>query len=154
MPTAFDHDLGETQGRVAPGGIVPVEGTLAFVLGSDVAGRIERLQVGDWVEVTQTASFGAGVKILRCTVDMRPPTAFPANAYWKFSIRIDDVEHAARSFLLNGGTRRRVDLAANVAHLAAGARKVALRLALADLSGMAAPPEISAVSPTGGPGGS
>lgn len=54
----FDRELGTTQGRIQSAGFIPPEGDFAFVLGRDLSGLFENLNVGDFVEVAQTANFG------------------------------------------------------------------------------------------------
>ena len=46
--TLFQRDLGRTQGRIEPAGFAPVEGTYAFVLGSDAPGVFGRFMPGDF----------------------------------------------------------------------------------------------------------
>ena len=125
--TAWNRELGTTQGRVAPHGFVPPEGSFAFVLGRDLAGLQQKLNVGNFVEVSQTASFG-DAKLIRLRARMRPPEAVPAGVAWKASLRIDGVERVA-SLILPGRTRDRVDLAANVSKLS-GNHQLAFRLEL------------------------
>lgn len=54
----FDRELGSTQGRIQSTGFIPPEGEFAFVLGRDLSGLFENLNVGDFTEVAQTAAFG------------------------------------------------------------------------------------------------
>jgi hypothetical protein len=125
--TAWDRELGTTQGRIAPAAFTPPEGTFAFVLGRDLPGLAQKLNVGDFVEVKQTADFG-DAKIVRFRARMRPPASLPANVGWRASIRIDGGERAS-TLLVPGRTRDRVDLAANVSKLS-GNHELAFRLAL------------------------
>ena len=125
--TAWNRELGTTQGRIAPEAFTPPEGTFAFVLGRDLPGLAQRLNVGDFVEVKQTADFG-DAKIVRFRARMRPPASVPAGAGWRASIHIDGAERAG-ALLVPGRTRDRVDLAANVSKLS-GNHELAFRLAL------------------------
>lgn len=125
--TTWNRELGTTQGRVAPRGYSPAQGTYAFVLGRDLPGLLQTLKVGDFVEARQTADFG-DTKLVRFRARMRPPTSVPAGVAWKASLRIDGVEHAS-TLLLPGRTRDRVDLASNVSKLA-GNHELAFRLSL------------------------
>lgn len=125
--TAWDRELGTTQGRIAPEGFAPPEGTFAFVLGCDVPGLTQRLNAGDFVEVKQMAHFG-DAKIVRLRARMRPPSAVPPGVGWRASLRIDGTERAA-SLLVAGRARDRVDLAANVSKLT-GDHELAFRLAV------------------------
>jgi hypothetical protein len=108
--TAWTRELGTTQGRIGPQGFAPPEGTFAFVLGRDLPGLRQKLNVGDFVEVKQTADFG-DAKLVRVRARMRPPESLPAGVAWKASLRIDGAERAS-ALLLPGRTRDRVDLAA------------------------------------------
>lgn len=125
--TAWNRELGTTQGRVAPQLYAPPEGTFAFVLGRDLPGLTQKLAVKDRVEVTQTASFG-DTKLLRLRARMRPPSAVPAGVAWKASLRIDGVERVSAT-LSFGRTRDRLDLATNVSKLV-GDHELAFRLEL------------------------
>ena len=125
--TAWNRELGTTQGRVVPQGFAPPEGTFACVLGRDLPGLAQKLAVGDRVEVKQTASFG-DAKLLRLRARMRPPVVVPAGVAWKASLRIDGVERAS-ALLTPERTRDRLDLAANVSKLV-GDHELAFRLEL------------------------
>lgn len=125
--TAWNRELGTTQGRIAPATFTPPEGEFAFVLGCDFPGLAQKLNVGDFVEVKQTADFG-DAKLVRFRARMRPPESVPEGVAWKASLRIDGAERAS-TLLLPGRTRNRVDLAANVSKLS-GDHELAFRLAL------------------------
>ena len=125
--TAWNRELGTTQGRVAPVGFAPPQGEFAFVLGRDLPGLRQKLNVGDFAEVKQTADFG-DAKLVRLRARMRPPEALPAGLAWRASLRIDGVERVG-VLLPPGKTRDRVDLAANVSKLT-GNHELAFRLAL------------------------
>ena len=126
--TAWNRELGTTQGRLMPQGFVPPEGTFAFVLGRDLAGLTQRLAVGDFVEVNQTADFG-GASFVRFRARMRPPKALPPGLSWRASLRVDGVDRAS-TVLTPGRTRDRADLAGNVSKLS-GDHQLAFRLQLA-----------------------
>ena len=125
--TAWNRELGTTQGRIAPAAFTPPEGTFAFVLGPDLPGLAQKLNVGDFVEAKQTADFG-GTSIVRFRARMRPPASLPAGVAWKASLRIDGGERAS-TLLVPGRTRDRIDLAANVSKLS-GNHELAFRLAV------------------------
>jgi hypothetical protein len=125
--TAWNRELGTTQGRVDPRAYTPPQGEFAFVLGRDLPGLVQKLEVGDFVEVKQTADFG-DAKLVRLRARMRPPASVPAGVAWKASLRIDGGERAS-TLLEAGRTRDRVDLAANVSKLA-GDHELAFRLEL------------------------
>ena len=125
--TAWNRELGTTQGRVVPQQYMPPEGSFAFVLGRDLPGLTQKLAIGDRVEVKQSASFG-DAKLLRLRARMRPPSAVPAGAAWKASLRIDGVERVS-ALLKPGRTRDRLDLATNVSKLV-GDHELAFRLEL------------------------
>jgi phage tail-like protein len=132
--SAFTRALGSTQGRIAPRGFVPPEGEFAFVLGSDLPGVTQRLAVGDFAEVMQTADFG-GANFVRFCTRLRPPAAMPAGVFWKASVRVDGVERTSMP-LVPSRTRDRLDLAADVSKLT-GNHELAFRL---ELSGSATGP--------------
>lgn len=125
--TAWNRELGTTQGRIAPAAFTPPEGTFAFVLGRDLPALTQKLNVGDFVEVKQTADFG-DAKIVRFRARTRPPAGVPDGVGWKASLRIDGSERAS-ALLLPGRTRNRIDLAANVSKLS-GDHELAFRLAV------------------------
>jgi hypothetical protein len=125
--TAWNRELGTTQGRIAPVAFTPPEGTFAFVLGRDLPRLTQKLEVGDFVEVKQTADFG-DAQIVRFRARMRPPETVPAGIAWKASLRIDGSERAS-ALLVPGRMRDRVDLAANVSQLT-GDHELAFRLAV------------------------
>ncbi|HYM98069.1 MAG TPA: phage tail protein [Candidatus Sulfotelmatobacter sp.] len=116
--TAWTRELGATQGRIMPRGFVPPEGTFAFVLGRDLPGLTQRLVVGDFVEVHQTADFG-GASFVRFRARMRPPAALPPGVAWRASVLVDGTERAS-AVLTPGRTRDRADLAADVSKLSGG----------------------------------
>jgi phage tail-like protein len=130
--TAWNRELGTTQGRVKPSGFTPPEGTFALVLGQDAPGLKQRLAVGDFVELRQTADFGDS-KLVRLRARMRPPVSLPAGLAWRASLRVDGVERAS-AVLVPGRTRDRVDLAANISKLT-GNHELAFRLALTGPAG-------------------
>lgn len=126
---AFTRALGTQQGRIAPVLAAPVQGSYVVCLGNDLAGRTATLNVGDHVELTQVADFGA-TKVLRVNAMLRPPKTIPVGAAWIFSVRIDGVVLVART-IEAGRPRALHDLAASVAHLAPGNHTLAFRLELA-----------------------
>lgn len=113
--TAWNRELGTTQGRVAPTTFRAPEGAFAFVLGHELPGILQRLAIGDFVEVQQLADFGAA-RLVRFRARLRPPASVPAGIGWLASIRIDGARRAS-ALLVPGRTRDRVDLAANVSKL-------------------------------------
>lgn len=125
--SAWNRELGTTQGRIQPSGFAPPQGTFVFVLGRDLPGLKQKLEIGDFVEVRQTADFG-DAKLVRLRARMRPPAEVPAGVAWKASLRIDGAERASQ-LLVHGRTRDRVDLAANVSKLS-GDHELAFRLDL------------------------
>jgi hypothetical protein len=125
--TAWERELGETQGRIEPSGFTPPEGTFAFVLGRDLPGLMQMLEIGDFVEVSQNADFG-DANLVRVRARMRPPASAPSGVAWKAALRVDGIERAS-SLLEPGRMRDRVDLAANVSKLS-GNHALAFRLEL------------------------
>ncbi len=123
--TAWNRELGGTQGRIQPSGFTPPEGTFAFVLGRDLPGLGQKLNLGDFVEVKQTADFGDAT-LVRLRARLRPPDSVPAGVAWRASLRIDGVARAS-ALLEPGRTRDRLDLAANVSKLS-GNHELGFRL--------------------------
>jgi hypothetical protein len=123
--TAFNRELGETQGRLQPASLNAPEGTFAFVLGRDLPGLAQRLNLGDFVEVRQIADFGEA-KLVRVRARLRPPARTPVGIAWRASLRVDGVTRAS-ALLVHGRTRERVDLAANVSKLS-GDHELGFRL--------------------------
>ena len=74
MLTAWTRELGTTQGRIEPTGFTPAEGSFVFVLGCDLPGMVQKLELGDFVEVKQTADFGDS-KLVRIRARMRSANA-------------------------------------------------------------------------------
>ena len=125
--TAFNIDLGRTQGRLRPEGFPPVTGEHAFVLGSDAPGHRHLLNPGDRAELAQDVDC-TGIDFIRVRLRLRTPATMPAGLYWQASVRVDGAMHS--SMTLNAGwTRDRADMAANVSKLS-GIHQVAFRLEL------------------------
>jgi hypothetical protein len=125
--TAWNRQLGATQGRISPAQYAPPEGSFAFVLGCDLPGLRHKLAVGDHVEVRQRASFGDS-KLVRVRAHLRSPPRVPDSVTWEATLRIDGVEYACTR-LLPGKVRDRADIAANVSKLA-GEHELSFRLEL------------------------
>jgi len=125
--TAWNRELGTTQGRSRPALFTPPEGSFAFVLGRDLPGFFQKFNVGDFAEVKQTADFG-DAKLVRFRGRIRPPQSLPGGIGWKASIHIDGGERVS-TLLVPGGVRDRVDLAANVSSLS-GNHELAFRLSV------------------------
>jgi hypothetical protein len=136
MPlSVWTRELGESRGRIAPANWTPTSGDYAFVLGSDTLNAFETLNVGDYIEASQTATFTNQCALLRVSAYIRPPSAMPSGLYWRLGLLVDAVEYAAAK-IRPGFPKRRIDLAANVMHLATlgvhtTPRTVTLRLTLA-----------------------
>lgn len=125
---AFTYELGTQQGRIQPTGVQPAEGNWALVLGSEREGAIWSLNVGDYIEWTQSADFAPGTKLFRVTAaTFRGPAEVTVGARWRFSLIINGTERAGY-YLEAGRTVGKVTLAANVAGLGAGPHTVTLRL--------------------------
>jgi hypothetical protein len=121
----FTRAFGSLQGRVVPVGFSP-DGDYAFVLGSNEAGMVGHLNIGDYVEVSQAAIL-TGLKYIRCVLYGRPPASLPVGASWKFSLRVAGVERARHFYVAGTRVRERHDLAANVSKLT-GSQTLAFRL--------------------------
>ena len=125
--TAFDIDLGRTQGRLQPEGFSPVTGQNAFVLGSDEPGHLHLLNPGDHSEVAQDMDC-TGIDFVRARLRLRTPATMPTGMFWEASLLVDGVKQS--SMVLDaGGKRDRADMAANVSKLS-GTHQVAFRLEL------------------------
>lgn len=133
MPfTAFDRRLGATQGRIAPTGHTTVDGTHAFVLGSDAPGQIARLAPGDSIAVSQTADFDDALAV-RLVGAVRLPATMPAGFSWALDLRTDDTTRctiALESGVYDPAVLDLGDVALNVEQAAAGNHALAIRLRL------------------------
>ena len=89
--TLFQRDLGRTQGRIEPAGFAPVEGTYAFVLGSDAPGVFGRFMPDDYAEIAQTVDL-TGMSFVRFAAALRGPNVAPAHGAWRFAVLLDGVE--------------------------------------------------------------
>jgi hypothetical protein len=125
--TAFDIDLGQTQGRLQPEGFSPVSGEHAFVLGSDEPRHLCLLNPGDHTEVAQDVDC-TGIDFIRVRLRLRTPPSLPAGHFWEGSLLVDGVKQAAMVLDANR-TRDRADIAANVSKLS-GTHSVTFRLEL------------------------
>ncbi len=126
---AFNREFGVKQGRIAAAGT----GEYLFLLGYSDPGYVDRLRVGDYAQISQTADFADNsATMMRVHARLRPPTEMPDGLAWKFSLLIDGDEHASQ-ILTPGSTRTRVDLAASVVKLAAGNHELVLRLEVIEL---------------------
>ncbi len=116
------------QGRIIPAGWSAPEGDYVFCLGVDAPGRFEELDIGDYVEVSQTATFQAGTKLLRMRVKIRGPAVVPPGCAWLLVLIVGGGVRAQRR-IDAGRTRELVDLSANVSKLV-GAQDITLHLEL------------------------
>lgn len=134
MSTPFTRELGTRQGRIVPAGTTPADGSHVMCFGFDEALHMESFNVGDYVQISQTAEFAAGTKLLRVVGDVREPQiTLPGTLAWRLGLWIDGTLHAAH-LIRGGGRTRRRHLAANVSKLGAGNHAVTLRLELRDTS--------------------
>jgi phage tail-like protein len=87
----FNARPGIASGRLDPStGWTPADGTAAFVLGSAIAGDVQTLQVGDFIEAYQYTDLSTGSPtFLRLRVHVRPPAAMPVGVYWRFTFMLD-----------------------------------------------------------------
>lgn len=126
---AFTRELGSKQGRIIPAGWTAPAGSYVFVLGFDGASHFEELNIGDFAEVSQTAEFGAGARVVRVRTRFRPPASMPAGAAWKFSIKVDATELYSR-VIAPGRTLDRSDIGVNVSKVGGGNHALTFRLEL------------------------
>jgi hypothetical protein len=129
MSNAFTREFGVRQGRIEPVDGA-TEGDFAFVLGFDTPGRFELLDIGDNIEVRQTAEFQAGEKVVRVAVRLRGPASIPAGHKWVFELIIDGDVRATRD-IHAGDDRELVEFMANCSKVGAGNKLLAMRLSLA-----------------------
>ena len=125
---AWTRELGATQGRLIPVNSDAVDGDYVFVLGRDLARLEQDLNVGDFVQVEQTADFDT-TEIVEVSIRMRSSASLPSPRQWKVQLLIDSVERALR--VLRDGEEVDQKLAANVSQLAPGDHTLAIRLELA-----------------------
>ena len=128
MANAWTREPGITQGRIEPTGFVPPEGDFVFVLGRDVPGRLENLEVGDFVEIKQSADFGADVNFVRFRGRIRGAVTMPSGRSWKVSVLVNGVEQTAR-IIEPGRTKELIDMCVNVSKLT-GDNELKFRLEL------------------------
>lgn len=124
---AWTRELGTTQGRIIPVNFVPIDGVWVLCLGRDLAALEQDLNVGDFVQIEQTADFDS-TEVVEISVRLRSSSALPSPRRWKVQLLIDSVERAVR--ILRDGEEVDQKLAANVSQLAPGNHALALRLEL------------------------
>jgi hypothetical protein len=81
---AFTRLFGDTQGRIQPVNATPFNQDYMFVLGSDTAGQIFDLDIGDKVEFSQAADI-TGTKVVRFKAHFRGPSSMPGGHKWVLS---------------------------------------------------------------------
>ncbi len=130
--TPWTRELGTQQGRITPAVVVPPAGTKVFCLGWDLPDHFDELVIGDYAQVSQTAAFAAGARLLRVTALVRAPRVIIAGTRWIVEVLIDNVVRV-RHVLVAGAPIRRRNFSINVSKLAAGSHTVTLRLRFTDL---------------------
>ncbi|MBU1483172.1 MAG: hypothetical protein KKH12_16030 [Gammaproteobacteria bacterium] len=113
--TLFESRVGQTQGRIQPDGVDPLEGEWAFVLGADQEGVLGEFADGDFAEVTQTVDV-TGDTLLRASILLRTPGDVPDGWAWRASLLVDGVEYIAFDGW-EGKVRQITDIAVPVADL-------------------------------------
>ena len=124
---AWTRELGATQGRLIPVNADAVDGDWVFVLGRDLAGLEQDLNIGDFVQVEQTADFDT-TEIVSVTLRMRSSASLPSPREWKVQLLIDGGERVARTLRDSEDVDQK--LAANVSQLAPGDHTLTIRLGL------------------------
>lgn len=110
---AFDRAAGVHQMRlVDPQGFDPPLGSAAFVLGADVPGFLDDLEIGDECRISQVVDL-TGYQLVRWVARLRGPGDLPPWGEWQFRIEIDGSTVVATS-VITGKTRDVVDLTAVV----------------------------------------
>jgi phage tail-like protein len=86
-PLARRLGLAGGSGLIAPLNHVPAGGTLSYVLGSDAPGVVEKVSVGDYVEIAALGDLQTnGYSYAQVTAHFRPPkTAMPSGVFWRFT---------------------------------------------------------------------
>lgn len=125
---AFTRGVGYGQGRIDPTGWTPADGSWCFCLGEDAEDLAYEFDSGDYVEVEQTADFGA-TTVLAFRGRIRGPYYGPPGHAWDFAIRIDAADRAVRR-IEPGRTIDLADMIISVADLAPGNHSLAFRLTL------------------------
>ncbi len=121
--TAFNADLGQTQGRLPADGASEYN----FVLGSDEPGHLYELVNGDRVEIQQEMDL-SDVDFIRAQLQLTVPKSTPEDYLWEASIAVDNLIRAfARCS--PGRSRKLNDMAANVSKLS-GSHLIGVRLSL------------------------
>lgn len=132
--TAFTRDQGTRQGRINPFLWVPQDsGQWVICLGRDSFGFTDKLNAGNYVEVSQEAQWGSA--ILRIPARLRGPEVdgVPDGVWWRASLLIDGMEVVGK-VLAPLRTRDLHDFAWCVANLIPSA-VVSLRLTLMGTGG-------------------
>lgn len=127
--TPWDMLFGRQQGRIAPVGATPPEGLYSFCLGLDslAAEHLQELDVGDYIELTQTGDFDTET-FLAIPIQIRGPASIAAGTTgWKVSLIVNGAERASRTF--GAGVTIDTTLTANVSDLV-GNVPIAIRLEL------------------------
>ncbi len=128
----FTRELGTQQGRIQPSGWLPPHGSWVVCFGADREGMVGRLEMGDYVQLAQTADFG-DTKTVRVRAKLRAP-AFPIGfgPIWDLKLLIDGTVRAWRRLRTDGAgrvvVREVLEFEVSVADLAPGDHTLALRL--------------------------
>ncbi len=140
--TLFQRALGQTQGRIEPVGFVPMEGTHAFVLGSDTPGVFGRFMPGDYAEVAQTLDL-TGMSFVRFAAALRGPSVAPVRGSWRFAVLLGGVEQYSEPLPV-GTLQTRFDRVLDVSKRS-GLADLSFRLELTDSGTEAIESELPAV---------
>lgn len=88
MATAWDKDLGVSQGRIPV--VDAPDGAFVYELGHALRAS-ERINFGDFHEVKQSLVIDAQTGVVRMAVRVVPPDALPSGHFWEVSVRLNAV---------------------------------------------------------------
>lgn len=125
--TAWERGRGGRQLRVLDPQDFEQTDDAAFVLGSDVAGWIEELEPGDFVEVARSVDL-TGYNFITALVNARAPATAPTSGTWRASLKINGTVQTTEE-LRAGRTRRTIEMRAHVSKIT-GSQTVSFRLEL------------------------
>lgn len=123
---AWNRFPGVRNGRVQPASHL-FQGDNVFILGDYIAADPQRLEPGDYTEISQTGDL-TGIQTVTFRGRLRGPASIPQGRSWRASLMIDGVEAVGRDIPDN----RVIDvttLTANTSKLVAGNHTITFRLA-------------------------
>lgn len=132
MTDTLSNKLGVQQGQLQPAGFAPLDGSYAFVLGSDAPGALEYLTPGDHATLTQEDADLTGGTLLYLFGMLRVPSSTPEGYSWRVTFTVDGgstvVAELAGVAIPGGDSFLLVDAAANISKLEYGNIEIKLEL--------------------------